>query len=206
MKLIELSNGSVFRFEDLVAVQPTRTEWLGEKGAMITEGRAITHNGADFILNATEYADIRAWFIAAAGKSLENRVADWVRTRIGPEHMNRRERAMRLLEEVVELAQAEGVTFAQAWMQAVHVYERPAGEPKQEAGGVAVCLLAWCASIGISLEAIATAEVERIEAKPLEEIRGSLARKQDADLVTTVLDNQPTIGKWGERTDAEVEA
>jgi hypothetical protein len=31
---------------------------------------------------------------------------------------------------------------------------------------------------------VATREIERIEAKPVEEIRGSLARKADADLVT----------------------
>lgn len=115
--------------------------------------------------------------------NLESRVAAWVRTRIGPEHMNRRERAMRLLEEAAELAQAEGVTSEQASKQMEHVFRRPAGDPAQEAGGVAVCLLAWCAATGNTLHDIATREVERIEAKPVEEIRGSVARKQDADLV-----------------------
>ncbi len=40
--------------------------------------------------------------------------------------------------------------------------------------------------LGVSLRSIAMAEIERIERKPVEQIRGSLARKADADLVTTV--------------------
>ncbi len=39
---------------------------------------------------------------------------------------------------------------------------------------------------------IALTEIERIEAKPVEEIRGSLARKADSDLVT-VISNHPEI-------------
>lgn len=115
---------------------------------------------------------------------LELRVADWVRTRIGPEHMHSKERAMRLLEEAVELAQAEGISSDQCRSQVGHVYRRPAGEPRQEAAGVAVCLLGWCAATGTRFEDIALQEIERIEAKPLEQIRGSLVRKADADLVT----------------------
>lgn len=118
--------------------------------------------------------------------TLEGRVAEWVHTRIGPEHMHPRERAMRLLEEAVELAQAEGITPDQARAQMAHVYQRAAGEPAQEAAGVAVCLLGWCAATGHRLDALALAEIERIEAKPIEQIRGSLARKADADLVVAV--------------------
>lgn len=66
------------------------------------------------------------------------------------------------------------------------MFSRPAGNPTQEAGGVAVCLLAWCASTRQKLEDVVLREVMRIEAKPLKEIRGSLARKQDVDLVTVV--------------------
>ncbi len=42
----------------------------------------------------------------------EARVANWVETRIGTQHMHPRERAMRLLEEAVELAQAESALKA----------------------------------------------------------------------------------------------
>lgn len=93
---------------------------------------------------------------------------------------------MRLLEEAIELAQAEGITADQVARQAEHVFARPSGAPQQEAAGVAVCLLGWCASTGNRLLDLAVAEIERIEAKPIDQIRGSVARKQDADLVTRV--------------------
>jgi hypothetical protein len=124
-----------------------------------------------------------------AGVTLESRVAEWIKTRIGEENAHRRERAMRLLEEAVELAQSEGITREQINRQTAHVFARPIGDPRQEAAGVAVCLLGWCAATGNTLIDLATAEIERIEAKPLSEIRGSLTRKQDADLVCVVEDN-----------------
>lgn len=116
--------------------------------------------------------------------SFEDRVAAWVTTRIGPEHMQSAERAMRLLEEAMELAQAEGIDIFKVVRQASHVFSRESGDATQEAGGVAVCLLAWCSATGQKLEDVALREIMRIEAKPLQDIRESLARKQDADLVT----------------------
>lgn len=125
--------------------------------------------------------------VLAGGETMEDRVAAWVRSRIGEDHMYSRERAMRLLEEAVELAQAEGIQIGMIERQARHVFGRPPGEPAQEAAGVAVCLLAWCAATGHRLNELAMAEIERIEAKPLDQIRGSLARKADADLISAVL-------------------
>ena len=124
--------------------------------------------------------------LEVVGGNLEARVAEWIRTRIGADHIAPRERAMRLLEEAFELAQAEGITGQQAIRQIEHVYARPAGNPEQEAGGVAVCLLGWCAAHGTTFREVALREIERIEAKPIEEIRGSLARKHKADLVVCV--------------------
>ena len=115
--------------------------------------------------------------------TIEERVEHWIVTRIGAENAHRRERAMRLLEEAVELAQAEGITEEMVNRQARHVFSRPAGDPDQEAAGVGVCLAGWCAATGHSMISLTLREVERIEAKPIEQIRGSLARKQDADLV-----------------------
>jgi hypothetical protein len=118
--------------------------------------------------------------------NLEKRVAAWVCSRIGVAHMHPRERAMRLLEESIELAQAEGITAEQVARQADHVFSRPGGLAIQEAGGVAVCLLGWCAAHGLTLRDIAEWEIQRIEAKPAKDIRGSLARKNGADLVVCV--------------------
>jgi hypothetical protein len=119
-------------------------------------------------------------------RTLESRVSEWIRTRIGEANAHPRERAMRLLEEAIELAQSEGITEDQVWRQAAYVFSRPAGDPSQEAGGVAVCLLGWCAAHNTTFDQVARTELERIEAKPIEQIRGSLARKQDQDLVIAV--------------------
>ena len=118
--------------------------------------------------------------------TLEERVQHWIVTRIGVKYAYRRERAMRLLEEAIELAQAEGITEEMVNRQTRHVFSRPAGEPDQEAAGVGVCFAGWCAATGHSMVSLTLREVERIEAKPLGQIRGSLARKQDADLVTAI--------------------
>jgi hypothetical protein len=126
--------------------------------------------------------------MTTATLNLEKRAEIWVRTRIGDAHMHPRERAMRLLEEAIELAQAEGISFEQVRAQAGYVFNRPVGNPEQEAGGVAVCLLAWCAARGFRLQDTALIELARIEAKPLKEIRGSVARKTDLDLVLCVPD------------------
>jgi hypothetical protein len=117
---------------------------------------------------------------------LRDRVGHWIVSRIGADHMHSRERSMRMLEESVELSQAEGITREQVIRQVDHVFARPAGEPAQEAAGVAICLLGWCASMGVSFESLAAGELARIEAKPIDQIRGSLARKADADLVVVV--------------------
>ncbi len=88
-------------------------------------------------------------------------------------------------------------------MQVSHVFARDAGEPSQEAAGVAVCLLGWCASTGNTLAELALAEIERIEAKPVEQIRGSLKRKADADLVVI---EKPDAMEMSPEARAEYEA
>ena len=118
---------------------------------------------------------------------LQHRVAQWVKERIGPKAMAPAERAMRLLEEALELAQAHGIDMEMVRRQTEHVYGREPGEPKQEAGGVAVCLLGWCAAVDFPFLDVARAEVERIEALPTDSIRGSLARKNDADLFVSAI-------------------
>ena len=73
---------------------------------------------------------------------------------------------MRLLEEACELAQAEGINIEQAMGQLRHVYARPAGHVFQEAGGVAVCLLGWCAARNVPLMAYSPLEQARLLAQP----------------------------------------
>lgn len=51
-------------------------------------------------------------------QTMEDRVASWVISRIGQEHMKSSERAVRLLEEAVELCQSEGIQLALIQRQA----------------------------------------------------------------------------------------
>jgi hypothetical protein len=97
------------------------------------------------------------------------RIAEWVRSRFGERClMDRRERAMRVVEEAIELGQAEGVTQADVVRIAVRVYSRPVGEAGQEAAGVQVCLLAWAIAADANLDVLTRHEVERIERVPAE--------------------------------------
>ena len=98
------------------------------------------------------------------------RVGEWVRTRFGTGH-DRRECAMRLLEEAVELAQAEGVGKAETGRVVAYVFDKPAGEPDQEAAGAGVCLLAWGAAADRPLWQLIEAEIERIHSKTADHFR-----------------------------------
>lgn len=112
---------------------------------------------------------------------LKRRISEWLRTRFGDEvRLNRHERAARVLEEAAELAQAEGVDRAFADRILARVFSRPRGNPYQEAAGVAVTLLAWSATTGADLDALALAEVERIERLPVEHFRQKHAEKAAA--------------------------
>lgn len=100
---------------------------------------------------------------------LSNRVGAWVRSRLGTAVlMDRRERAARLVEEAIELAQAEGVSEVSIRNIAKRVYSREVGEVKQEVGGVGVCLLAYCYATDLDFVALTKREVDRIEKVPME--------------------------------------
>ena len=73
----------------------------------------------------------------------QDRVSDWVRASFGDGAMHRQERAMRVLEEAIELAQAEEIADEDVQRLSAHVYAKPPGSPDQEVGGIGVCLLAW---------------------------------------------------------------
>lgn len=115
---------------------------------------------------------------------IEGGVGDWVSTRLGPQHTRSKERAMRLLEESIELAQAEGIAIDMVTKQVEHVYSRPAGYPMDEAAGAAICLYGWCASNGVRVSDLASVELERIELLSDEKIQNSLKRKANAGLLT----------------------
>lgn len=104
---------------------------------------------------------------------------EWAIRCFGIEHVsNKAERALRTLEEAVELAQALGVPKETAALCVETVYGRPVGEPMQEIGGVLLTTNILCASLG-NLEPDDMLEMEfaRVLAKPTKHLTDRNAEK-----------------------------
>lgn len=94
---------------------------------------------------------------------------EWVARAFGPETLARPDqRAARVVEEAVELGQAANVPRDVAHRIVDYVYDRPAGDPQQESGGVLLTMLVYCASIGVLAEDMEVRELDRVLAKPPE--------------------------------------
>lgn len=78
---------------------------------------------------------------------------------------DRRERVTRILEEAIELAQAEGLEAETIARMTTRVYAKPPGDPRQELGGLGVCVLVYAEAACVSADAIEAGEVETILAK-----------------------------------------
>jgi len=113
-------------------------------------------------------------------EKIGKRIVAWLETRYGHEiTTNRQERAMRLVEESIELAQAEGVSPIIIQNIRNRVYSRPPGSPSQEAAGVMLCLVAWAEATSHDLELISEVELDRIEQVPVEISRQRHQAKAD---------------------------
>lgn len=117
---------------------------------------------------------------AAAGEEaapFQQRVDDWMLTCFGPEiAADREERNHRLLEEALELVQANRCTASEAHQLVDYVFARPAGDPRQEAGGVMVTLAALCLASGLDMHEAGEAELLRVWEK-MDAIRAKQAAK-----------------------------
>jgi hypothetical protein len=92
---------------------------------------------------------------------------DWAVRCFGAEHVaNGPERALRLLEEAIELAQAFHVPADKARECVDMVYARPVGEREQEAGGVLHTMGILAEVQGWDLIALHEREVRRVLQKP----------------------------------------
>jgi NTP pyrophosphatase (non-canonical NTP hydrolase) len=104
-------------------------------------------------------------------------VAQWVVKTFGQDSIGRSSRALRLLEEVIELAQAESVSIEVAHRLLDYVYSRPLGKPEKELGQVGQALLAYAESAGFSAEGTEVTEVERVLSLDPEALRKRQSEK-----------------------------
>jgi hypothetical protein len=122
--------------------------------------------------------------------SFQARVYAWLITCFGEEiTFNRPERNHRFLEEALELVQSLNCPREDAHMLVDYVYNRPVGEPKQEAGGAIVTLAALCVAHGYNLEDLGEIELARAWSK-IEQIRAKQKSKPK---------NSPLPGTYPER-------
>lgn len=110
-------------------------------------------------------------------QEFQSRVDPWLITCFGFEiARNREERNHRFLEESLELVQSLGCTQSEAHQLVDYVFNRPKGEPAQEAGGVMVTLAALCLAQEINMHEAGEVELARIWTK-VETIRAKQAAK-----------------------------
>lgn len=92
-------------------------------------------------------------------------VLKWAVDNFGTIALNRDERAARLAEEAMEVAQAEGVPAEVVQRILARVYSRPPGELGQEIGGCGITLLALAENAGIDHDAEVLREWRRVLSK-----------------------------------------
>ena len=110
---------------------------------------------------------------------------DWGARCFGREHMvDRPTRALRCLEEAIELAQSLGVSKEYADLLVASVYDRPPGDPIQEAGGTLLTCSVLCHAIGQTPERVYETELTRCLSKSPEYFAKRNAEKMRVDLTT----------------------
>lgn len=107
------------------------------------------------------------------------RVSAWVLDCFGRgDSYNVEQRNWRFLEEALELVQSLGCHREAAHALVDYVFERPAGDPKQEVGGVLLTLAALCTVSRISANACGEDELARVWSC-IDRIRAKHASKPD---------------------------
>jgi hypothetical protein len=107
----------------------------------------------------------------------QERVRPWLLACFGEEIANdKQERSHRFIEEALEFVQSCGCTASEAHQLVDYVFNRPAGEMQQEAGGVMVTMAALCLAQGLNMHRAGETELERIWTK-VEKIRAKQAAK-----------------------------
>lgn len=120
--------------------------------------------------------------VVLARDDRQRAVVKWAGETFGAASLTSAERAMRVIEEAVELVQAEGIPIGRVLTVVDHVYRKSPGDPAQEAGGLGVTLLAYCAVRGISADREEVREVERVLSIDPEYFRARHNAKADAGI------------------------
>lgn len=93
-------------------------------------------------------------------------VVDWGMRCFGVEHMiNYQVRALRLVGEAIELAQAVDVPVDRLHACVGVVYSRPKGDTLQELGGVFITAIAMAGCCGFAIEDVIETELHRCLSK-----------------------------------------
>lgn len=111
----------------------------------------------------------------------EKDMAAWVEETFGAQSQrNKRERAVRFLEEALELAQASGVG-AHMVQHIIHrVFSKPADNPVLELRQCVSTLMALAHEYDVTLQECADVEFKRMTALPREKFHASFLKKIDA--------------------------
>lgn len=113
----------------------------------------------------------------AAQAEFQKRVLEWMMACFSMEICrDGTERNHRFLEEAIELVQSLGCTRSEAHQLVDYTFDRPAGEPQQELGGVMVTIAALCFPNDLDMNAAAEIELARVWNK-IDTIRAKQAAK-----------------------------
>lgn len=108
-------------------------------------------------------------------------ISAWARETFGiAETTSLPQRALRLLEEAVELYQAAGGDQTQAHQLVDFVFARPAGDVSMEVGQVGVSILVFAEAAELRADECERNEVSRVMAKPKEHFAARNAAKNAA--------------------------
>lgn len=97
---------------------------------------------------------------------------DWARNLWGAPAANPQERAMRVVEEAVEFAQAMEVNYSQAMAIVSRVYSRPVGVASAELGAVLLTAYSAAALLGYNPMHLLHTEVARVLAADRAKLKG----------------------------------
>ena len=115
----------------------------------------------------------------------------WASDTFGRVALDTNERALRFLEEAIELAQACGVSVEEALTVATRVYARQAGNYYKELGQSAMTLAVLAEWLGIDVDDALLCEWRRIQTIPHEEWARRHSEKVEAGIATPMPDDTP---------------